>query len=156
MKAYCDTSFFRRRMMPGKFHAEASAAGLAIEGELGFIPLSSLARFEFVQGLRFDVWLHRADKSKGLPAAVADSVLNLFLAEVGGSFHLTLLDYEVVFAQAELLSRQTPVQGYRAPDILHVAAAASLGAEDFYSFDRKQSELANSQGMKTPLFVFAA
>jgi hypothetical protein len=63
-----------------------------------------------------------------------------------GRFQLRSLP-EFVFARARQLSLQTTaILGNRASDILHVAAALELGAEEFYSFDSRQRGLARSMG----------
>jgi predicted nucleic acid-binding protein len=50
--------------------------------------------------------------------------------------------------KASLISaRQTPRVGTRALDVLHVASAVVLGAEDFYTFDQSQAELARAEGL---------
>jgi len=38
-------------------------------------------------------------------------------------------------------------------DILHVAAAWVLGLPNFYTFDRRQAQLARAAGLKTPLRI---
>jgi hypothetical protein len=37
-------------------------------------------------------------------------------------------------------------------DILHVAAALKLGATEFLTFDGNQKKLAESEGLRVPLF----
>jgi predicted nucleic acid-binding protein len=50
--------------------------------------------------------------------------------------------------KASLISaRQTPRLGTRALDVLHVASAIVLGAQDFYTFDRNQAKLADAEGL---------
>lgn len=50
--------------------------------------------------------------------------------------------------KASLISaRQTPRFGTRALDVLHVASAIVLGAEDFYTFDQNQAKLAAAEGL---------
>ncbi len=52
-------------------------------------------------------------------------------------------------AESEALSAaHTEKIGTRAFDVLHVAAAAVLGAKDFYTFDARQKALAVKAGMK--------
>jgi hypothetical protein len=41
--------------------------------------------------------------------------------------------------------------GYRAFDILHVATAQQFTASEFLTFDGKQRELAESEGLLVPL-----
>lgn len=40
--------------------------------------------------------------------------------------------------------------GHRSFDILHVAAAARLGAQRFLTFDRNQKRLAEAEGLAVP------
>lgn len=148
---YCDTSLFIRMLLPGDLRARAQSAGEKITGQMGFIPISNLARFETIQAIRFDVWRNKSDKTKGISSGAAESALNLFLAEIGSTFHLVSPTWDNVFAQAELLSRSTADKGWRTVDMLHVAAATASGAVEFYSFDRSQNLLAKEQGLKTPL-----
>ncbi len=154
MKHYCDTSFFRRWFSTGAERGKAEQTAAAIIAEAQAISFSSLARLEFIQGLRFDVWLYRSDKSKGMSTAQAEALLNLFLAQAE-SFRLEQPDYEAVMAQAELLTRRTPERGFRTLDILHVASATVLGASVFHSFDKRENQLAREVGLKTPLVQFS-
>jgi predicted nucleic acid-binding protein len=53
-----------------------------------------------------------------------------------------------VFRKASLLSAsRTPRLGTRALDVLHVASAIVLGAQEFYTFDRGQAKLADAEGL---------
>jgi len=152
---YCDTSLFMRMLLPGGLQSKAKNAAEKITTQFGFVPVSSLARFETIQAIRFEAWRNKADKTKGIPAAWAETALNLFLGEIGSTFHLVAPAWENVFAQAELLSRTTTEKGWRTVDMLHVAAATASGVTDFYSFDREQNLLAKEQGLKTPLLAVA-
>ena len=52
-------------------------------------------------------------------------------------------------AKARALSdRYTPTLATRSLDLLHVAAAALLGAKVFYSFDERQRKAAAGEGLK--------
>ena len=48
----------------------------------------------------------------------------------------------------ELARRYRPSLGCRALDALHVASALTLAADDFYTFDRDQAQLAHAAGMR--------
>ena len=48
----------------------------------------------------------------------------------------------------ELSDRYTPTLATRSLDLLHVAAAALLGAKVFYSFDKRQRKAAAGEGLK--------
>jgi predicted nucleic acid-binding protein len=48
----------------------------------------------------------------------------------------------------ELARRYGPSLGCRALDALHVASALALAADDFYTFDRDQAQLARAAGLR--------
>jgi predicted nucleic acid-binding protein len=48
----------------------------------------------------------------------------------------------------ELSRRHAPTLGSRALDVIHVASALVLGAEDFYTFDQDQAKLARAAGLR--------
>jgi predicted nucleic acid-binding protein len=53
-----------------------------------------------------------------------------------------------IFRQASLISnRSTAKFGTRALDLLHVASAIFLQAEKFYTFDKREAQLARSEGL---------
>jgi hypothetical protein len=53
-----------------------------------------------------------------------------------------------IFVRAMKIARQrTPQLGTRTLDILHVASAMELKTDMFYTFDRKQEELARAEGL---------
>jgi predicted nucleic acid-binding protein len=148
---YCDTSVFVQSLLPGPFRAQAQAAIIKIGDKVGTVPLSGLSRFEVVQSLRFESWRFRNNRTQGTPAAQVDAALNTFLAEIGATFKIVSLDWDDVLDRAERLTRSTPERGWRSMDILQVAAALAQNAENFYSLDQLQNELAQREGMKTPL-----
>src|SRR5438067_611150 len=123
MTVYCDTSFFIRHLVPGADRTKATSAADELIERLGTVPITRFARFEVVQALRFEIWRNRKDRSQGLPAQQAEAALNLFLAEIGGSFQITTLEMETVLTEAERLTRSTPEKGWRTIDVIHVASA---------------------------------
>jgi predicted nucleic acid-binding protein len=52
-----------------------------------------------------------------------------------------------------LSRRHTATLGARTLDILHVAMALELRAPAFYTFDRRQSQLAQAEGLVTPVRI---
>ena len=80
-----------------------------------------------------------------------------------GEYHRDLEDRRIVeypcnlaslFKHAHRLSEDHTVRkGHRGFDILHVATALEIGANDFLTFDRVQSRLAQVLNLKTPLKV---
>lgn len=60
----------------------------------------------------------------------------------------------IVYDEAVRLSRRhTASIGNRTLDILHVAAALVLGLPTFYTFDRRQAQLAKAEGLATPIRI---
>ncbi len=51
----------------------------------------------------------------------------------------------------ELSAKHTETSGHRLIDILHVATALHLGAEEFLTFDSNQKLLAETEGLKVPV-----
>jgi predicted nucleic acid-binding protein len=150
MKVHFDTSFFLRHLLRQQSDIVRPVFDKTI-ADLGFVPISSLAKFEVVQSLRLAVWLNQNDRTKGIPATLAEDAINVFIADMGTTLRLIFPAWEHVFQSAEGMSRATKEKGHRSIDILQIAAALTTGAEVFYSFDRNQNELANAQGLKTPL-----
>jgi predicted nucleic acid-binding protein len=59
------------------------------------------------------------------------------------------VDWSDVFQRSEALSARYTVSGrHRLADILHVATALHLGAEEFLTFDANQKKLAVAEGLK--------
>jgi predicted nucleic acid-binding protein len=58
------------------------------------------------------------------------------------------VDWSAVHQTAEELSeRYTEARGHRLADILHVATALHLGADEFLTFDANQKTLAEAEGL---------
>jgi len=155
MIAYCETSFFVRQLTVGPLREKANAVGDELEQRFGFIPISGLTRYECIQGLRFQAWLNQNDRAKGLPLVQVEAALNVFLSQLGSGFRISEIDWEASFEEAERLSKSTSSKGWRTIDVLHVAAAITSGAKEFYSFDFDQNEIAVVSGLKTPLSAAA-
>jgi predicted nucleic acid-binding protein len=151
MTAYCDTSFIIGHLLRTPHRSKALAASAEVEKRLGFVPITEFTRFEIVQGLRFEAWRNKNDRTRGFSLSEIEPALNLFLAQIGSGFEIQAIQWAGVFVEAERMSRATPDHGWRMADLLHVATANLMHADEFYSFDRQQNLLATSQGLKTPL-----
>lgn len=62
-------------------------------------------------------------------------------------FDLKPFSVEMIHKASLISGRQTSRLGTRALDVLHVASAIVLGAEDFYTFDQNQAKLAAAEGL---------
>lgn len=105
--------------------------------------------FEFNQSVRWQVYLRQKDPAKGYERATAQAALSkLQLDLVSGAVVVVPVDWADVASIAERLSAQyTWTKGYRGFDVLHVATALHLGVAEFLTFDGKQKELAEAEGL---------
>ena len=113
------------------------------------IPVSSLLLLEFRQSLRLQVRLHSKDKTKGFAKPEASQMLRDLQSDLRTKvLELVPVDWSAVHQTAEELSeRYTEAKGHRLADILHVATALHLGADQFLTFDANQKALAQAEGM---------
>jgi predicted nucleic acid-binding protein len=76
----------------------------------------------------------------------------LQLEIASGAVVVVPVDWADLVSIAERLSAQyTWTEGYRGFDVIHVATALHLGASEFLTFDGKQKELAEAEGLVVPL-----
>jgi predicted nucleic acid-binding protein len=147
MIAFPDTSFlcaFYRR----QDNSPAAAAYFKAMSEA--LHVSGLLLYEFRQSVRFQVWLHARDKTKGYPQADCDRALTDLQTDLDtGAVVVVTADWPDVHRLAETLSkRHTIAGGHRAFDVLHVATALHLGAREFLTFDANQRKLAAAEKLK--------
>jgi len=116
----------------------------------GPIPVSSLLLLEFRQSLRLQIRLHSKDKTKGFTKSEANQMLRDLQSDLRTKvLEVVPVDWSAVHHIAEELSeRYTEAKGHRLADILHVATALHLGAEEFLTFDANQKTLAEAEGMR--------
>ena len=98
----------------------------------------------------FQVWLHRQKPAHGFTKETCDEALAHLLADLdSGAVVMVSADPAAVHREAERLSASyTKTGGHRALDILHIATALVLEAEEFISFDINQRKLAAAEGLK--------
>jgi predicted nucleic acid-binding protein len=137
---YADTSFLASLYVPDANSSAAVAAARLLRFPLVLTPLGE---FEFANSLALRVF------RKELTAAQAASVLAHFRQDITAGI-LRLGPFPLaVFEKATRLSLKHSARlGTRTLDLLHVAAAHSLGARRFYTFDRKQARLARLLGLR--------
>jgi predicted nucleic acid-binding protein len=147
MIAFPDTSFLCA-MYVRQDNSPAAAAHFKAMPEA--LHVSTLLLYEFRQSVRFQVWLHSRDKSRGYPQATADDALAKLQANLdAGALVLAAVEWPDVHSRAETLSRQhTAAGGHRSLDVLHIATALHLEAEELLTFDANQRKLAKAAGLK--------
>ena len=147
MIAFPDTSFlcalYRRQD-----NSPSSAAYFKVMPEA--LHVSGLLLYEFRQSVRFQVWLHARDSSKGYPPADCSRALADLQTDLDtGAVVMVKVDWPDVHRLAETLSkRHTIAGGHRSLDVLHVATALHLGARVFLTFDTNQIKLALAEKLK--------
>ena len=112
--------------------------------------ISGLLLYEFQQSVRFQVWLHARDKTRGYPPGVAEVALTKFQSNLAaGAIVVAAVGWPDVHRVAETLSkRHTMAGGHRSMDVLHVATALHLGAREFLTFDANQRKLATAEKLR--------
>ena len=147
MTAYPDTSFLCA-LYVRQDNSPAAAAHFKAMPEA--LHVSSLMLYEFRQSVRFQVWLHGRDKSKGYPQAIAEAALDGLQSDLENGVVVPVsADWPDVHRLAETISkRHTMTGGHRSLDVLHVATALHLGARDFLTFDANQRKLAAAEKLK--------
>jgi predicted nucleic acid-binding protein len=141
MTAYADTSVLGRVYFQQADSAKAIALVRATPLPLPFTPLHNL---EIRNAVRLRVYRAEAD------AAQRDAILAAVDADLAaGVLHAVPLPWAELMREAERLSAaHTGRLGCRSLDVLHVAAAVTLGAREFLTFDTRQAALAKTAGLK--------
>ena len=113
------------------------------------LPVSTLLLLEFRQSIRLQIRLHHQDMSKGFAKQEGIQMLRDLQSDlVARVIEIVPVDWSAVHQLAEGLSAgYTEAHGHRFADILHVATALQLGAAKFLTFDAKQKQLAEAEGM---------
>jgi len=140
----CDTSFLYSLYLIDSHTKEARARVQRITDPADRIALSPFHQYELPNAIRLSVFRGLRDADAG------EAILAAFHTDLDdGRFELPTCNLAVVLVEAQRLSSDYTVNGgYRAFDILHVAAALHFGTREFLTFDAKQSKLALAVGLK--------
>ena len=141
MVNYADTGFIVSLYLEELTSERARAAMASLKEPLTLTPL---LRLEMRNAFNLAVNRKRitaAQRTAHLAAIEADIADGVFVETVpsGGDLYRQAV---------ELSDRYTPTLATRSLDLLHVAAAALLGAKVFYSFDERQRKAAAGEGLK--------
>jgi predicted nucleic acid-binding protein len=123
-----------------------------MEGRNDPLPISALLRFEFLHGVRREVFRNANDRHAGLSLSVAVGVIAAFEEDFQlGRLRPVEIDLPNVIKRAEMLSEgYATARGYRAFDTLLVATALALGFAEMLTFDGQQRTLAEAEGLSVP------
>jgi predicted nucleic acid-binding protein len=150
MIAYPDASFLCAFYRKQANSAQAAAHFARMPEALH---VASPLLFEFRQSVRWQTFLHLKDPSKGYDKQTAMAALSKLQLEIAsGAVVVVPVDWADVVSIGERLSAQyTWTEGYRGFDVIHVATALHLGVSEFLTFDGKQKQLAEAEGLLVPL-----
>jgi predicted nucleic acid-binding protein len=150
MNAFPDTSFLCSLYRLQEFSSKAIAQ---MDRTKKPLPVSTLLLFEFRQSVRLQIFLQSKDRMKGFTKPEGEAMLRDLRADLAsGVIAVVPIDWTEVHSLAEILSaKHTESDGHRFADLLHVATALHLGAEQFLTFDTNQRKIARAEGMKTPV-----
>lgn len=141
MVAYADTSFFFSLYAQDANTVHAGRIAATLDATLVITPLQ---RHELRNAFRLAVFrreITAAECQKLLDSVETDAKTGV-LAE-------SPVSWAEAYTEAEALSAaHTKTLGTRGFDVLHVAAAVALGANDFLTFDIRQKNLAVKAGLK--------
>lgn len=150
MTAYPDTSFLCALYRPQSNSRRAAGHAAAMTEPLH---VASPLLYEFRQSTRWQSWLHSKDSTKGFPQAEAQAMLAKLQGNIAsGVLVVVPVDWADCVSIAERLSAQyTWTDGCRGFDVLHLATALHLGCTEFLTFDARQKQLAEAEGLSVPL-----
>ena len=150
MRCFPDTSFLCALY---RTQFSSPCADEFMGGLSGALSVSSLLLLEFRQSVRLQIRLHFNDRSKGFSQTEGQQMLNDLQIDLNAGLLSTVpVDWSAVHQRAEALSSAHTIgAGHRLADILHVATALQLGAEEFLTFDVNQKKLAEAEGLVVPV-----
>ena len=108
---------------------------------------------EFRQSVRLQIALYNQDRTKGYSHQEGERTLAKFNSNLeSGALEAARVEWVTVHTIAERLSEVHTITGrHRLIDILHVATALHLQANEYLTFDAKQKKLARAAGLKVTL-----
>lgn len=144
MVIYADTSFLFS--LYGNDSNSSRAMAWAAKAKTP-VRILELTLFELENALRFAA-------SRGfVPTSQSDESLQRIKGAIAAQrLVVAVCNYANIVQRARRLSEiRTPSGSHRSFDILHVAMATELGAEQFLTFDANRRELAKDEGLIVPL-----
>ncbi len=150
MICFADTSFLCS-VYRTQVHSERADAFMEKRTEP--IPVSSFLLLEFRQSTRLQVWLHAQDRKKGFSEKEATQMLRDLDSDLRTKvLEVVAVDWAAVHQLGdELSTRHTAQHGHRLTDMVHMATALHLGAEEFLTFDADQKRLAEVEGLSVSI-----
>jgi predicted nucleic acid-binding protein len=142
LSIYADSSFFVSLYLPDEHSAEARR--LARHHQR--VWLTPLHRAEWAHAVALRLF------QREISADEAQVITQNFERDRASQFWLSVPLPEMAFERCVQLAGQYGARlGLATMDTLHVASALELGAERFWTFDKRQAKLARAVGLKRPL-----
>lgn len=148
MNIYADTNFFTHLYLEDAGSGEADRM---MRRYHPVFPMIWLTRLEVINAFEQSVLTGFGVAQARVSAELAAACQQQFREDLsqGLAMRLVHVSQAEVAARFEAIAmRHTAKHGFRAYDILHVAAAQVLKCERFWSFDKKAVKLAKLEGMK--------
>jgi predicted nucleic acid-binding protein len=139
--SYADTGFLFSLYLPETTTPAASAAFRSVKPP---VPVTPLGFLELRVALHLSVFRGQIDETQR--RAVWQLIEQDFQE---GLFVLTPVASSALYEQAaKLAEKYSTTVGTRTLDLLHVAAALTLGAKQMFTFDARQRRTAHGEGLK--------
>ena len=139
---YVDTSVIVKLYIKETYSREASAW---ISANNEAIPKTIFHELEFTNAIRLKQFRNEMSNRE---AGIVFQRFNKHEKE--SIFYRPQINWSDAFTRSlELSKNHTKTKGSRSLDIIHVASALSMGADRFFTFDEKQSQLASAAGLQT-------
>lgn len=148
MSTYADTNFITRLYLE---RPETAQAESIFSAELPLLPIIWLTRLEVINAFEQSVLTGFGDAQSRVSAELAAACQQQFRDDLAQGVAMRLVNVsqaEISAKFEEIALRHTARHGFRAYDILHVAAALVLKCQSFWSFDKKACKLAKLEGLK--------
>lgn len=136
---YLDTSAFLKLYV---LEEDSAAVNQKVISQTEPLPIWDLQEAEFINALRLKIfWGDLTEKE-------VETLLQQFQRRKRQGFYVVPeLDRIDLMQTFRDLSRHTPELGCRTLDILHVACALQMCADEFLTFDTRQRQLAHRAGL---------
>ncbi len=140
---YCDTSYLLSLYVNDSNSEKAFAIAADQEGPMIWSPFHQV---EFDTALESRVRRGQTSREQADQAYAALKTHR----EVHGIYWVAEVPWDAVWARAiSLAGQKASLHLCRTLDIVHLALAMEVGAEDFYSFDGRQNTLAEALDLRT-------
>ena len=140
MKCYCDTSFLASLYLRDANSVEVTAWA---EKTSIPVPLTGLGELELTNIVQQRLFRREITREE------AQAVLRHVESDLDSGFLKRVpLESNAYRKAVELAKQHTAEGGYRSLDVLHVAAALTLGTTEFFTYDEKQRRLALKAGLR--------